>query len=163
MKESKSAGEIIREHYPLTRKQYRRKRWAIAQTRGTHQYQAIRNSCTEAEYHRILNAVKTLYLKQGEVYFERNYKHEETENFLSMHSFISATCYLYLECDFCYDFQVEYAFDNCPFEAQIRTFLRIHPLDTRATEKELQPDFKSFFERVLKFQDPQFIHALKGN
>jgi len=165
MKESKSVGEIIKQHFPLTKKHHRRKRWITAQSRTieTYKYQRMQNKATEADYHKIIAAVKTLYLKPGEIYFERNYKNEETDNFLTMHCLMSATCYLYIECDFLYYFQVEYAFNNCPFELAIREMLKPHPFDTRATEKELQPDFKTSFERTLKIQEAHFIHTLKGN
>ncbi|MDR3695593.1 hypothetical protein [Mucilaginibacter sp.] len=162
MKESKLIGEIIKEHYPITKKHHRQKRWKIAQSRTTetHKYQRMRNEATESDYHKIIAAIKTLYLKPGEIYFERDYKNEESENFMTMHCFMSATCYLYLECDILYDFQVEYAFNNCPFEAAIREMLKPHPFDTRATEKQLQPNFNTSFQRTLKFQEPQFIKNL---
>ena len=162
MKESKTVGEIIKQHFPLPKKHYRRKSWITAQSRTTetHKYQRMRNEATEGDYHRIIAGVK-LYLKPGEIYFERDYKNERTDDFISMHCFMSATCYLSLHCDILYDFLVEYAFNNCPFEAAIREMLKPHPLDTRATEKELQPDFKTSFERTLKFQEQQYIKTFK--
>ncbi|HAL81511.1 MAG TPA: hypothetical protein DCO83_04140 [Mucilaginibacter sp.] len=163
MKESKSIGEIIKEHYPITKKYHRRKLWITAQSRTieVHKYQRMRNNATEGDYHRIIAAIKTLYLKPGEIYFERNYKDEESENFMTMHCFMTATCYLNLECDMLYDFQVEYAFNNCPFEAAIKEMLKPHPLDTRAKEIQLQPDFNTSFQRVLKIQEPQYIKNFK--
>ena len=73
---------------------------------------------------------------------------------------MSTNCYLSLECDLCYDFHVEYAFGNCPFESEVRDMLKQHPLDNQAKERPRQPDFKTSYETVLKVQDKQFIHLL---
>jgi hypothetical protein len=35
-----------------------------------------------------------------------------------------------------------------------------YPLDRAATEKQLQPDFTTFYGTVIKVQDPRFIYSL---
>jgi hypothetical protein len=155
-----TVGQIIQNHYPIPNRKPR-KRWVIAQSRHTNKQQETINSCTEIDYHRVIDAVKRLWLNPGEVIFERDYKYDKEAHFMDMHSFLTPTFYIRLSCSFNYDFEVEYAFFNCPYEAQVRTVLKSFPLDGRATEKELQSDFTTFYENVLKFQPSTFIHPFK--
>jgi len=89
--------------------------------------------------------------------FERDYRYGKTENALAMHAFMSSTFYVYLECDVHYNYNVEYAFRRCLFEAEIRTMLTGYPFNTRSKEIRLKPDFNTFFQRMLSFQDRQYI------
>jgi len=77
-----------------------------------------------------------------------------------MHSFIMPNFYWVLYCEFTYTYAVDFAFYNCPYEVEIRKMLRPFPLDRQAKEKELQPNFKTFYQNVLKIQDPAFLHSL---
>jgi hypothetical protein len=162
MKEINSTNQkpIIEAHYPLQKKHQFMKRWIVAERRKNWEHQTGMNRCTEAAYHRIIEAVKQRFLMPGELYYDRDYKQDKTENCCAMHSFITPTFYIYLECSFDYEYRVEYAFWNCPFEAEIRTMLRPYPLDRQAREVTLKPDFTAFFDTVLRIQDPRFIHSL---
>lgn len=151
---------IIEVHYPLPKRFQIMKRWIIAESRKNYEHQRGMNRCLEAAYHRIIVAVKQQFLKPGEVYYDRDYKHDKTENCFAMHSFISPSFYIYLECSFDYDYRVEYAFNTCSFEADIRTMLRPYPLDRQATEVQLKPDFKTFYDTVMRIQDRSFIFTL---
>lgn len=160
MKELKSTDDkpIITTHYPINQR-LPTKRWIIAQARPEKQ-QVIQNECTEAAYHRVIDAVKKLYLKSGDTYYERDSKQDRTTGFLSMHSFMCATFYCVLYCEFQYKYVVEYAFDNCQFEAEARALLKPFPLDRYATERDLKPDFKTFYRIVLTMLEPRFIHHI---
>ena len=155
--EPKPVGKIIEEHFPLSQRKPT-KRWIIAQSRGTNKAQEMKNRCVEAAYHRTLSAVKTLYLKPCDAYYERDQKHDNSDSFLAMHSFMTTSFYFHLQCSFCYDFEVEYAFNNCPYEQQVRFMLKAFPLDSQATESELKPDYNTFFETVMTFQDKSFLY-----
>jgi hypothetical protein len=144
---------------PPKRKLRGTKRWAIAQGRGTNPRQAMQNSNTENAVHRIIAAIKTRYLKTGDVYFERDYKQDKEESIFDMHCFMCSTFLIRLDCVLYYDFEVEFAFDNCPFEAEIRAMLNAGPLDTQAKEITLQPDFKAYYEHVLSYHRAEFIHT----
>jgi hypothetical protein len=156
MKELKNKP-IIEAHYPI--KRLPTKRWVIAQSRPN-KLQVMQNDCIEAAYHRIINHVKKLYMKPGDTYYERDLKTDKAEGSLGMHSFMSSTFYWMLYCEFTYQFSVEFAFCNCPFETEVREMLKTYPLDRQATEKELQPNYKSFYEAVQRVQDAKYFHAL---
>lgn len=153
---------IIEAHYPLPKKHRFMKRWVIAEKRENHEQQTGTNRCTEAAYHRIIEAIKSRYFIPGTEYFERDYKRDKTENCLAMHSFIMPSFYIYLESSFTYDYRVEYAFNNCSFEAELRAMLKPFPLDRQATEVKLQPDFKTFYDNIMRIQDQRFITSFKG-
>jgi hypothetical protein len=162
MKEIKTNNHpIINTHYPLAKENQFSKRWHIAQSLQNRPQQRLQNDAVEFDYHRILDVVKRLYLKHGEVYFDRDYKHDKTENCLAMHSFMTPTFYWYLECDFCYDFRVEYDFCNCPFESSILAMLKPYPMDRASKRIQLKPDFNTYYNGVVKVQDAKYIHSLK--
>jgi len=57
MKELKANKPIINTHFPIS-KRLPTKRWIIAQARPE-KHRVDQNSCTEAAYHRVIDAVKT--------------------------------------------------------------------------------------------------------
>jgi len=139
-----------------------KKRWIVAQGRPDKGLK-VRNECTEAAYHLIIDTIKKHHLNDGDIYYDRDLKTDPSQGFLSMHSLLCSSFYIYLQCDFTYDYTVEYAFCNCPFEAEIRKMLAVHPLTTQAKEVALKPDFTTYYQTVLKVQDQQFIHSFKGS
>lgn len=162
MKELKihlTAGDIIRLHYPIPRRK-NTKRWKIAQTRGVHPAQVGRNECVEASYHEVLTALKSHYLTPGEIYYERDLKHVQ-DDWLGMHSFVSEHFYWQLYCAAYYDYEIEFAFNDCPYESEIRKMFRAYPLDRQAKEIQLQPDYATFYRRVLSIQPAEFIFSFK--
>jgi len=146
--------------YQAPKHKQSKKRWIVAQARPE-KGRRMQNDCTEAAYHRIIEAVKKLYLKHGDIYYDRDLKTDKSQGFLSMHSFLCSNFYIYLQCDFTFDYTVEYAFNNCLFEAEIRKMLAVHPLNAQAKEVALKPDFTTYYQTVLKVQDQQFIHSFK--
>src|SRR5437879_5619481 len=127
---AQTVGQIISEHYPIPQR-LPGKRWKAAQNRGINKLQVTQNECVEHSFHEVLKAVKTLYMKPDEVYFEKDSK-EDKSDFLGMHSFITSSFYWRLDCAFYYDYEVEFAFHNCPYEAEIRRVLRAFPLERQA-------------------------------
>jgi len=160
MKELKS---IIDKHYPIPKKEQRTKRWIIAQSRKNFKDQRMQNAAIEAAYNNVLELVKANYLPTNKVYFERDYRRDKSENCFAMHSFITGSFYWYLECDLLYNYRVEYAFFNCPFEAEIIAMLKPYPLDRSASLVTLLPDYHTFVLNVFHQQDEQYLHSLKGN
>jgi len=150
---------IITEHYPLPKQHQMRKSWAVAEARKDNEMRSGINRCTETSYHRIIDAVK-LYLKPGEVYYERDHKHDKRQNALAMHCFMTSSSYIYLECLLNYEYMVEYAFHNCQYEADLRAMFAPFPLNHRAVEVELKPNFRAYYDTVLSVQEPHFLHSL---
>jgi hypothetical protein len=150
---------IIETHFPMPKRQPG-KRWKIAQTRGTDKQQAMRNDCIEASYHEVIKSIKQLYMQDGEVFFERDYKHDRSD-FLAMHCILTSSFYWRLDCALYYDFEIAFAFSNCPYEAEIRAMLRAFPLDRSTTERTLNPEFNTFYNTVLKVQSAEAIFCFK--
>jgi len=160
MKELKChhAIPIIDTHFPIRRKPG--KRWRIAQTRGTNPAQVRQNECVEVSYNEVIKLVKAHHLQSGDVYFEKDSKHDFSQ-FLAMHSFITPSFYWRLDCAAYYDFEIEFAFNNCSFEAEIRKLFRAFPLDRQAKEIQLKPNFTIFYKGVLTAQPATLIFSFK--
>ena len=158
LKTFQTVGTIISTHFPIKRN--RGKRWHIAQNRGSNPAQVMQNGCVEHSYHEVLTFVKTFHLQPGEVYYEKNLKYDKKE-FLAMHGFMTSTFYWRLDCAAYYDYEIEFAFNNCPFEVEVRKLLRAYPLQRQAKEIQLKPDFKTFYDTVLKVQPSEFIFCFK--
>jgi hypothetical protein len=157
MKELKSTP-IIETHYPL--KQRGNKRWAIAKSKTYNKPLLMQNSCVEAAYIRILQEVKNHFLGAGTVYYEHNSRNDKTLSLMAMHSFITPSFYFHLQCNFLYEYEVEYAFCNCGYEGTIRELLKPYPLDRQAKQVDLKPDYETFYKMVILMVDPQFVHTL---
>ena len=160
MKEFKTVGDIIQQHYPLPQ-QRGTKRWVTSEQRKNYDQQTHHNEPIEAAYHRIVNLVKTLYMQPGEVYFERDFKYDQSFGLFGIHSFITPHFYWRLDCEFTYNYQVTFAFNNCSYEAEIRKLMLAYPLDRTTKEKHLHPDFNVFYNSILALQEPHFIHSFK--
>lgn len=160
MKELKPAQDmpIISKHYPISQRQPT-KRWVIAQARPE-KLTVMQNECAEAAYHRVIDTVKKLYLKPGEVYYERDTRKDRSAGFLSMHSFITPHFYWVLYCEFTYTYAIDLAFDDCPYKAEVERMLRAYPLDRKAKQKELLPDYKAFYQTLLQHSDAAHLHSL---
>jgi hypothetical protein len=158
MKELKHVGNIIQQHYPLPNSRGT-KRWILAQRQQCRILHETDNASIESSYHQLLNAVKSHHLKLGEVYFERDYKHDRSEGLTGMHCFITENFYWRLDCAFTYNCEISFAFSDCSYETEIRSFMQAYPLDRVTTEKQLAPDFETFYNTVLAVQDPAFIHS----
>lgn len=156
MKELK-LNPIIQTHYPVSIRRPT-KRWIVAQRRPERQ-QVLQNENVETAYHHVLSIIKSL-LHPGEVYYERDLKHDHTQGSLGMHTFVCSTLYWSLYCQLTHNYFVEFAFHNCPFEDKVREVLKAYPLDRTATECQLKPDYTTFYRTVLAVQDPQYLFTL---
>lgn len=147
---------------PTSTRKVFRKTWTRSVTVTSWKTLKAENAIVEAGYHRIIAHVKKHHQTSDEQYFERDYKHDPNEGILAMHTFLTATFYIFLECQLTLAFNVEYAFLNCPYEAEVRKLLQVFPLDTKSKQVAVLPDFITFYERTLAIQEPQFIHSLKA-
>lgn len=147
MKELKSTP-IIETHYPL-KKQCGNKRWAIAKSKTCNKQLNIQNSCVEAAYIRILQEVKNHFINPGTIYFEHDSRTDKTLSLMSMHTLITPDFYFHLQCNFLYEYEVEYAFCNCAYQGIIQDKLKAYPLDWQAKLVHLQPDYETFYASVV--------------
>jgi hypothetical protein len=164
MKHSKYHTETlpITTQNSLPAKRSLRKPWSRSITRPNWTTQKRDNANLEGRYHQIIAMVKKLHLKQGELYFERDYKDDSTEGYLAMHSFLTSSFYLYIECELTYDYHVEWAFHNCSYEAEVMEILTRYPMDTMSREVTPTPDLPTFYKRTLAIQSREFVYCFKG-
>jgi hypothetical protein len=134
-----------------------RKRCSIAAIRDNNVSQKERNLKVEMAYMSTLKKVKSLFAQCAHPIFERNYRKDNSESALAMHAYLTNSFYFYLECDFLYNYQVEYALNNCPYVSEIRVMLNDFPFGINAKEVTLKPDFTMFYLNVLKVQDKKHI------
>lgn len=142
------------------------KRWVTALTNPYKDSLYHLNSIIELTYHDILKSAKTLYSQlestSERTVFEKDCKNNSSESSLAMHTFLTSSCYLHLECSFDYLYRIQYDFYNCPFENEIMRLIELREHYTPGSCKHLQtkPNCKEFFNRVITVQDAQFIQVL---
>jgi hypothetical protein len=138
-----------------------RKQCQLAISRSGHVTQKRENKQIEDAYMRVLGQAKKILAEQPQQVFERNQRRDNTENAFTMHSFLSKGFFFELSCDISCNYQVEYAFNNCSNEQEIRLLLHAYPLNSHAKEVKLKPDFSTFYAAVLAFQDKKYTYLLK--
>jgi len=155
-----SKNESVSSIKPLNKQDRMVKRWKLAKMRTWDKRQQVDNLTLEINHHAALKKVKELLSNQQQTVFERDYKEDNLENALAMHAFLSPGFYFYLECDYAWDYQLEYAFNNCKQEAQIKAILKSYQLDVKGKLVALQPDFNTFYRNVIAIQDKRYLYLL---
>jgi hypothetical protein len=158
----------IQNHFPFKKetKRLMEKRWVTALTNPYKDSSHHQNSIIELTYHEILKSAKSLYSQlqatSKRTVYEKDCKNNNSESSLAMHSFLTSSCYLHLECSFDYLYRIRYDFYNCPFEKEIIQLINLREHYTPGSFKhwETKPNCKEFFERVIQVQDAQFIKVL---
>jgi|GEM_PF-2887831 len=134
-------------------------RVVVAKRKFGHTSQQQDNERAEQAYYKVLKVVKQLLHVDEPIVFEKAYTQDNSQNAYSIHAFISNSFYLYLECDHCYIYQVEYAFHNCEHDQTIRGLLNNAELPGRLKEVTLIPGFTSFYHELLG-EPIQYVHKL---
>jgi hypothetical protein len=162
MKTDKYNTETTRSkpHPPIENK-VTRKAWTKAVSQHGFISLKRRNANLEAQYHRIINLVKKRHLKDGDIYYERDFKIDEA-GYLAMHCFLTAHFYIYLECELDLVYHVGYNFFNCAYEADVMNQLKCYPASEHSIRVALKPDFPTYYQRTLRFQKCEFVHSFKG-
>jgi hypothetical protein len=136
-------------------------RWLVTKSRTDRKYEQMQNESVEADYHRVIQAVKSFILSHGgDTIYEQNHK-SDPSSYTGMHSFVTSTFYWRLDCELNYNYEVYYAFHNCPYEAPIRKLMEAYPLDRTTHEYKFPQGYEAFYGRVLEVQDPINITELK--
>lgn len=144
------------------------KRWITALSNPYKDSSHYQNSIIELTYHEILKLAKTLYSQlqstSERTVFEKNCKNDNSESCLAMHTFLTSSCYLHLECSFDFKYRILYDFFNCPFEKEIMKQIQLRKDYSPGSCKHRQtkPNCEEFFNRVIKVQDAQFIQVLNN-
>lgn len=114
-------------------------------------------------YHLLIELVKELYAtlpnESDRIIVEMN-RAEEPLNPICMYTFLTPHFYFYLECSIVYQYRVEYQFDNCPFEQEIMHRLKTTILRNYSTEIMKMPNYREFFNEVLRVQPERFKRIL---
>ena len=153
---------------PLKKEKRLGKRWIISLANPYKDSANCQNAIIELTYHEIVKLAKTLYSRlqstSERTAFEKNYKNDNSESSLAMHSFLTSSCYLHLECSFDYRYRIQYDFYNCPFEKELMDQIQLREQNTPGSCKHWQtkPNCKEFFNRVIRVQNAQFIQVLNN-
>ena len=143
------------------------KRWVTALTNPYKDSSHHQNSIIELAYHDILKSAKSLYSQLNgtlqRISFEKDCKNNNGESSLAMHTFLTSSCYLHLECSFDYLYRIRYDFYNCPFEKELIEKIELREYFTPGSCQrwETKPNCKEFFNRVIQVQDKQSIQVLR--
>lgn len=125
-----------------------------------------RNSIIELTYHEILKSAKSLYSQlestSERTVFEKDYRCDNSESSLAMHTFLTSSCYFHLECSYDYLYRIRYDFYNCPFENELMEQIELRDQYTPGSCKHWQtkPNCNEFFQRVVEVQDAKFFQVL---
>jgi hypothetical protein len=152
----------VNKQTPSNKKKTLRKTWGRAVSIPNWTTLKMQNASLEAQYHWIIAIVKRLYLVKGEQYFERDYKHDPNEGYLSMHTFLTNSFYIHLQCGGDLVYRVEFEFYNCYYSAQITKLLQEYPMDIRSNQVSLKPDLPTNFANTIAYQSQEFVHCFKG-
>jgi len=134
-----------------------RKLWLIAKSRPHHTSQKTMNGTVEFSYKKLLAKVKELSPQAGKAVFERDYRYDGADSAAIMHAYMSPSIYLLLECDYRYDYHIEYAFNDSRLHSQLSLILTGFPFESRAQPVALKPDYNTFYSNVLAYQPKDYI------
>ncbi|CAM3747459.1 hypothetical protein MUGA111182_06995 [Mucilaginibacter galii] len=124
--------------------------------------QKQRNTIIAGDYRGILVEAKTLLKPTDGHAFELDFTRSRAKSKLALYAFITPTFYWYLECDPFTEYQVTYAFGNCPQEVAIRKLLSKFFVQEQLQEIKLQPDFDTYYRNVQQVQDRKHFYSLQG-
>jgi len=147
---------------PIPKADRMAKRWIMGKRRARNSRQQLDNESIESHYHFILAKAKEWLSGNNQLVFERDYRFDNSEDAFALHAFISSSFYLYIECGFDFNYRVQYAFNDCKFEDELRRLLRPCPLNTAASQVRLKPDFNTFYRKVLAIQDERYVYYLQA-
>lgn len=135
------------------------KRWKSSQQKSKWHDVQQDNYLLNAVFMRLIERIKTLYKHSGIVVYERNHRNDSSLNPTIMHSFITKTLLLELECEYVHHrCELYFDFNNCPHEAQIKMWLKEYPFAVSTIQKTPRGGIAAYFDRILAFQgDSHFI------
>lgn len=131
-------------------------------SRKSYYIQHQHNTIIAGDYRIILIEAKKLLQPAGGHAFERDLSRPGSETKLGLYAFMTPIFYWYLECDPLKDYQVSYAFANCPQEPAIRKLMDKFYVQGQLKEVTLQPDFATFYENVKRVQHSKHFYSLQG-
>ena len=135
-------------------------RWEMAQSSDYVDARTLEsNNETFAFYFKTIYTVKSELLRLNpDLSYERDYTEDPVEGMPgAVHHFMTKTFYWYLTCDECQFFIIQYAFAECPFEAQIRKLLIPYGGSPFTTQIRLQTDIATNFKRTARLEDSKYF------
>jgi len=109
-------------------------------------------------YDQLIKRIKEQLLSPGDVYFERDYRHDPIDPF-SIHAFLTATFRCDILCDPLYEIKVLLQFQDCPFENEVVKQLQQFRLCEACYHPHKLEDLPTFLQAVIAYQDPKYIHT----
>jgi len=118
----------------------------------------VTNDTIMHQYYGALKFLKAECLQTGTLYFERDYKDDNSDPF-TVHSFVCENLFFNLECDFNYFMQIEYDFAAFPRIDELLWHVGFAKVQGMLFYKPRIPNLTTFFNGVVAYQEPQFIHT----
>lgn len=109
-------------------------------------------------YDQLIKRIKERFLKPGDVYFERDYRHDHIDPY-SIHGFLTATFRCDILCDQIFEIKMLLQFQDCPFENEVIEQLNEFRLCECVYHPAKREDLPAFLQRVIAYQDPNYIHT----
>lgn len=138
-----------------------KKRWTLPYTKSKWQHMRRYNELVEAAYIRLLAQVKSLYTARSELIYDHNTREDSHLNSTVMHTFLTTTLLLELECEYvnckC---QINYDFQQCPFEKQIKELFKRYPLSAYIKHTPIKEGVGNRYKGTLAFQGDTHFHHL---
>ncbi|TKC57685.1 hypothetical protein FBD94_20650 [Pedobacter hiemivivus] len=156
----KAALEQIETRLSSTKSIYKNKTRAAQY--GSNAQQSF-NPVIQGMYFAILKKTKELYKglpsKEDRIIIELNNEQDPTDSH-GLYTLITPSFFFYLECSITNQYRIEYQFDHCPFEEEIKTLIDRFAMRSYSTEAVKQPDYPTFFRNCLACQPDRFITHL---
>jgi hypothetical protein len=120
--------------------------------------QKKRNKMLREQYVEVLRFVKSKLMPQHPAdAFERDYTKEPDENPTNVHTFITKTFQWELMCDEYNSYKILYAFQSCPFEAEVKPFIDAFGKCDDVRISPQQDILTLYFKRYLRLEDSRFF------
>jgi hypothetical protein len=109
----------------------------------------------------LINAVKMLYAHSNTYCYERDTRTDSTLNSTTMHTLITPSLYLELECEyFSLQCRVIYDFENCNKEQEVRKILSVYPLSHASIHEPRINGVAKCFKNTLALQGDKHFYYL---
>ncbi|WP_158827661.1 hypothetical protein [Mucilaginibacter lacusdianchii] len=152
---SNSYSYDLSKHPPKLRRYS--KRWRVARLKWNQNSVHQANLSTERQYKDILIKIKKCYIPEGTLYFEKDYRNDNSENAFSMHRFYTNNFSIELDCDFLYYYIVLYDFDNCPYEQELQQLIDAYFIELKTERCHHKPSLNAYFDVIRNYQSQEYF------
>ncbi|OKS85671.1 hypothetical protein [Mucilaginibacter polytrichastri] len=150
--------KLIPQEPETPKRKYRvAKRWKVAKHHHMGKNNIGINWLHEKHFMTIRDKIRSLYAQQNEYFYDRDWRHDNSENPCTMHIIACSTLYKELECNHFYEYEIHYHIDDSPFKEIITALL-----GTVGKVKPIEPRIANYFKDMRQYykDDPKFFSHL---